>query len=150
MTTENLSMLGNLFETNQRICTSLEQQNAQIQRPIAKSIEDSFIFKDVLGRQHRLEYHWLQHWGIFAAMLRCIFKDMPGEEHVDSNQYLIFDTRVGGHGINEFTWTHAVFPGSLVRMSVTISKKQTRDAECPKCSKVSSARCCTSPHLYRW
>ena len=143
-------MLEKLHQTNERICTLLEQQNTQIQRPIAKSIEDSFMFRDVLGREHRLEYRWFQHWDMFAAMLKCIFRDMPGEEYVASNRYLIFDPRVGGHGINEDTWKHAVFPGSRVLMSVTISRQQIGDAECPKCSKTSSARCSNNPKLYRW
>ena len=150
MSTEDLSMLGKLLQTNQRICAMLELQNTRVQSPPAKSIEDSFVFGDVLGREHRLEYRWFRHWEIFAAMLKCTFKDMPGEEHVASNRYLIFDPRTAGHGINEDTWKYAVFPGSRVRMSITISRQQIGDAQCPKCSKISSMRCCTSSDLYRW
>lgn len=93
-----MSMLERLLQSNQRICALLEQHHPQLIPPPEKSIEDSFVFQDVLGREHVLEYRWFQNWDIFAAMLKCIFQDMPGEDYVALNWYLIFE---GGRRIHE-------------------------------------------------
>ena len=149
-TTVKLSMLEKLHQTNQRICTLLEQQNAQIQRPIAKSIEDSFAFHDVLGREHRLEYRWFQHWEMFAAMLKCVFKDMPGEDYVALDRYFIFDVRAGDRRLHESVWRRTVFPGSRIKMSITIFKRRVLDAQCLKCDRLCTAKCSNTPRFFHW
>ena len=150
MSTKDLSVLGTLLQTNQRICTLLEQQNTQIQNPLAKSMEDSFVFQDVLGREHRLEYHWFQHWEIFVAMLKCVFKDMPGEDYIALNRYLIYDARAGDRRLDENVSGEAVVPGSRIKMSVTMSKRRFADAQCPRCSRLGSAKCCNTSNFFHW
>ena len=99
----------------------LEQRYTEIPPAPGKSSQDSFIFRDVLGREHVLEYHWFQHWEIFAAMLKCVFKDTPGEKYVELDKYLIFDSQTGGRPIEQGIWKQAIRPKSHISMSIVMS-----------------------------
>ena len=83
MASEDRNILGRLLQTNQKLCAMPEQRYREIPSSPGTSFQESFIFRDMLGREHLLEYRWFQHWEIFAAMLKCVFKDMPGEEYVE-------------------------------------------------------------------
>ena len=69
MSTEDLDILRRLLQNNQELCVMLEQRCTEISPAPGTSIQESFIIRDVLGR----EYRCFQHWEIFAAILKCVF-----------------------------------------------------------------------------
>lgn len=148
--TEDPDILGRLLQTNQKLCVMLEQRCTAIPPSPGTSFQGSFIFRDMLGREHVLEYRWFQHWEIFDAMLKCVFKDMPGEEYVELDKYLIFDSQTGGRPIDKGTWKRAIRPKSRIKMSIIISKQHLDNAQCPKCYEKCTTKCCSISTFTRW
>lgn len=128
----------------------LEQRYTEIPPTPGISSQDAFVFRDVLGREHVLEYQWFQHWEIFAAMLKCIFKDMPGEEYVELEKYMIFDSQTGGRPIDQGMWKRAICPKSRIRMSIVISKQYLDSAQCPKCHESCGTKSCSITNFTYW
>ena len=150
MATEDLDILGRLLQTNQKLCAMLEQRCGEITPSPGTSFQESFVFRDMLGREHVLEYKWFQHWEIFAAMLKCVFKDMPGEEYVELDKYFIFDSRSGGRPIDKGTWKQAIRPKSRIKMSIVISKQHLDNAQCRKCYEKCTKKCRSISTFTRW
>ena len=150
MATEDLDTLGRLLRINQKLSDMLEQRRTKIPPSPRTSSQDSFIFRDMLGREHVLEYRWFQHWGLFAAMLKCVFKDMPGEEYVELDKYLIFNSQTAGRPIDKATWKREIRPNSRIKMSIVISKQHLDKALCPKCYEQCTTKCCSMSTFNCW
>ena len=128
----------------------LEQRYTKIPPTLGKSSQNSFIFQDVLGREHVLEYQWFQHWEIFAAMLKCVFKDTPGQEYVELEKYSIFDSQTGGRPIDQGMWKRVIRLKSHIKMSIIISKQNLNSAQCPKCHEPCGTQICSTSTFARW
>ena len=153
VSTEASSVLGTMLRSNEKLCSLLEESSSKIPQSSINTTQDTFIFQDVLGRNHVLEYRWFQHWDIFLAMLKCIFKDLPGEKYIELNKYLIQDSHRGGITLDKERWSRTVFPQSTITMSIAISIRLADPLEvttCPQCSKVGSTKCCPASTFIHW
>lgn len=147
---DTLGMLKEIVHTNQKIYVLLQQCYAFSMNIERTLVGDKIIFSDVLGRNHSLDYCYFRSWQVFTAMLQFIFKDMPGERHVEYGQFLILDSRSGGRVIDSQQWERSVFPRSRLKMSVILSKEGNDGGRCPKCNESASEKCCSTQTLVHW
>ncbi len=108
---------------------------AVVSRSITGSLGDSFRFEDVLGRRMTLPYEYFGHWDVFQSMLRCTFRNMPGETKVLAGQYTIMQSNSPGQVIQPSDWDRVIFRGSRVDdllMSINLSKLRAQDGKCPR------------------
>ena len=96
------------------------------------SRQDSVHFEDVLGRKKLLPYHYFRHWDVFESMLRCEFKDLPGEQKVRGGDYVLMDSQVQGVTFRKEAWQRMVFPGTKIKMSVVLETFQVVGGFCPR------------------
>lgn len=116
-----LRLLCRIIKTDLEIYTLLQQIQASIPAKPNLGIQDSFCFTDALGRTRVLQYEWFKHWEVFESMLKCNFKDCPGEGKILLGQYHVMNAKRRGSIIDRFRWEQSVFPGSEVNMSMIIS-----------------------------
>lgn len=149
MTTEELSLLRKLLQTNLRICFGIAKlQDVHFWRLLARSTRDPFVFIDRFGRKPRLEYHWFQHWEVFAAMLKGVLKAMPNEDYVTLNCYLFYKAHSGYRRLHETVWgKDAVFPVSRIKVSINITKRPVTSARCPNCNCTAK---CENLEFFHW
>jgi hypothetical protein len=69
---------------------------------------------------------------VFESMLRCHFKDKPGENKVGYRRYLLRDSKILEELISSDNWGRVVFPGSEVSMAMLLSKPYDASSECPR------------------
>ena len=147
---EALESLRSILQTNLEIYALLKQVNTSIPRAMFKDRDECLQFADALGRIQFLEYRWFQHWEIFIAMLKCLFKDRPGEQNVLRGHFMILDTRNQGRVINPDIWSRAISPTSRIKMSMLIAGNAPEDSHCPFCLSQTALKCCSIPTLSRW
>lgn len=147
---ETLSTLKEIVHTNQKIYALLQQCYTLFKDIPRTLIGDTIIFTDVLGRDHPLDYRYFQYWEMFTTMLQCVFKDMPGQKHVEYGQYLILDLRSGRSITDSQQWERTVLPRSRLRMSVILSKQSNDGKRCPKCNEPASQKRCSTQTLVHW
>lgn len=126
-----LNMLRRILQTNLEIYALLLRIQAQISRALSPSTEDCIHFQDALGRVQELPYNWFRHWEIFESMLRCVFKNLPGERHVLRNRYHLLSPGQENRLIYQSSWDRRVFPGADVKMSITSELVQPQ-LTCPR------------------
>jgi len=113
-----LQLIQRLLRTELEIYALLKKvQNGLTPRP-ASSVQDSIHFTDALGRTQELPYQWFRHWDVFKSMLKCEFKNLPGEQRVLKRQFHILNTRNPNLFIDEAKWERSTFPGSQTTMSM--------------------------------
>jgi hypothetical protein len=115
-------ILKQSLKTDLEIYTLLREVHCIVLRqPLARK-EDSILFTDALGRTRMLQYEFFQHWEVFESMLKCEFKEKPGEQRVIQGQYhLLRGSRNEDLIIDRKKWERAVFPGSSISMSMIIA-----------------------------
>jgi len=120
------------------LCTDLEsyallrEMHCTILRAPIFGNKDSLHFTDALGRAEQLPYQYFRHWDIFEAMLRCKFKELPGEKLVAKGQYHILDMRRKHVVIDRSKWQRSVFPGVDITMSMAILGILFERGACPR------------------
>ena len=77
-----LEYLRKNMKANMKIYALLLKIQMSIPQGMFLSQQDSVHFEDVLGRKKLLPYDCFRHWDVFDAMLRCEFKNLPGEQKV--------------------------------------------------------------------
>lgn len=113
---------------------------------------DNIRFEDVLGRNMNLPYVWFRHWDvsgtrflfnvddsshcgieqIFEAMLRCEFRDMPGQQHVATRRYYLLKDDSRNSPVERRDWQSAVLPGTKIVMSMSIRQLKILATSCPR------------------
>ena len=119
-----LEYLGKNMKANMEIYALLLKIQTSIPQGIFASRQDSVHFEDVLGRKKLLPYDYFRHWDVFDSMLRCEFKDLPGEQKVIRGDYVMMDSQVQGVTIGKEAWQRMVFPGTKIKMSVVLEAFQ--------------------------
>ncbi|KAF4634522.1 hypothetical protein G7Y89_g3576 [Cudoniella acicularis] len=109
-----LKLLRSILQTDLEIYALLRQiQNNLPPKPI-RAINNSFRFTDALGRAQELEYQWFKHWEVFESMLKCEFKQLPGEQRVLLGHYHILNAKRKSLVISPDEWEQSIFPGSEI------------------------------------
>ena len=129
---EALELLKRMLQTNLEIHALLLRLQGQIPETIRTSTHTLFYFQDVLGRDHELPYDWFRHWDIFAAMLKHIFRSLPGEKYVSQNRYYLRRSGLDNLRTRPATWDNSVFPGTKVQMCILIPGSQDT-MSCVRC-----------------
>ena len=111
----------------------------QIQETIcrgpAAALTNTFDFEDALGRSMRLDYQYFRHWEVFAALLKCEFRGLPGERHVLDDHFLVMDNRSTNRIIDRNIWDRAIFPRSRIKMSIVLEVvNAATQGRCPRFS----------------
>jgi hypothetical protein len=127
-----LKLLQSILRKDLEIYSLLCQIQANIPRAPHSSQEDTIGFVDVLGRTHRLPYQWFKHWDVFESMLKCEFKQLPGESRVLQGQYYILDSKRKAQIIPAHQWGQTVFPGAEISMSMIIAEFLADRGWCPR------------------
>lgn len=65
-------------------------------------------------------------------MLKCHFRELPGEERVLKGQYHVLNAKREGLVIDKNRWEPSVFPGSQVTMSIILTTQVFLDGVCPR------------------
>jgi hypothetical protein len=94
--------------------------------------QDSIQFIDALGRTEQPPYQYFHHWDIFEAMLRCQFKQLPGEKLVEQGRYHLLDTKRKDLVIDQSRWKRSVFPSTGISMSMVILSVLFNKGSCPR------------------
>ncbi|CZR62514.1 uncharacterized protein PAC_12411 [Phialocephala subalpina] len=133
-----LRLLKSILKTNLEIYALLCKIQDRMPKEIAFSTEDCINFTDALGRTQRLVYQWFKHWDVFESLLRCNFKNLPGEALIHNGQFLILNARRKGLIIERQRWDQSIFPGSKVGMSMLITDEVFPEGICPGCGQSNS------------
>ncbi|KAE8454415.1 hypothetical protein EG329_000037 [Mollisiaceae sp. DMI_Dod_QoI] len=132
-TSNILKILGLTLKTDLEIYTLLREVHCTILRQPLLGKADSILFTDALGRTRTLPYEFFQHWEVFEPMLRCDFKQKPGEQLVIQGQYhLLNGSRTKEVIINKDRWDRVVFPRSNISMSMIIAGLLFQEGICPR------------------
>jgi hypothetical protein len=104
------------------------------------SSQDCIIFTDVLGRTQSLPYQQFKDWEVVEAMLKCQFRDLPGEQRVLGGRYHVLNAKRKGLIIDKNRWGRSVFPGSQITMSVILTTEAFPVGICPRpgCGQINS------------
>ena len=137
---EALELLKKLLQTGLETHALILRLQEQTPQSLRMPTHTLFYFQDVLGREHELPYDWFKHWGIFAAMLKHIFKGPPGEKYVPQDRYYLRRSGLDHRSLDPATWDHNVFPGTKIQMTVPVpgSLSTISCARCG-CSRISEA-----------
>ena len=135
-----LDLLKKMLQTNLEIHALLLRLQGQIPQNLRMPTTTLFYFQDVLGRVHDLPYDWFRHWDIFAAMLKHVFRSLPGEKYISQNRYCLRRSGLNHPIIRESTWDNNIFPGIMVQMAILIRSSFTMS--CTRCGSW-----CTSKKL---
>ena len=127
-----LEYLRKNMKANTEIYALLLKIQTSIPQGMFLSRQDSVHFEDVLGRKKLLPYDYFRHWDVFDSMLRCEFKDLPGEQKVAGGDYVLMDSQVQGVTIGKEAWQRMVFPGTKIKMSVVLETFQVVGGFCPR------------------
>ncbi|KAH8661518.1 hypothetical protein BGZ60DRAFT_517255 [Tricladium varicosporioides] len=127
-----LQLLQRLLRTDLEIYALLRQLRSSLPLRPTCSVQDSIHFTDALGRSQCLPYQWFRHWGIFESMLKCQFKNLPGERRVLNRQFHILNTRNPNFFIDETKWERSIFPGSQITMSMVMYGLLFHAGKCPR------------------
>ena len=127
-----LEYLRKNMKANMEIYALLLKIQTSIPHGMFPSRQDSVHFEDVLGRKKLLPYDYFRHWDVFDSMLRCEFKDLPGEQKVIGGDYVLMDSQVQGVTIGKEAWQRMVFPGTKLKMSVVLETFQVVGGFCPR------------------
>ena len=127
-----LEYLRKNMKANMEIYALLLKIQTSIPKDMFLSRQDSIHFEDVLGRKKLLPYGYFRHWDVFESMLRCEFKDLPGEQKVRGGDYVLMDSQVQGVTIRKEAWQRMVFPGTKIMMSVVLETFQVVGGLCPR------------------
>ena len=127
-----LEYLRKNMKADMKIYALLLKIQTSIPQGMFLSQQDSVHFEDVLGRERLLRYEYFRHWDVFESMLRCEFKDLPGEQKVRGGDYVLMDSQVQGVTIGKETWQRMVFPGTKIKMSVVLETFQVVGGMCPR------------------
>ena len=127
-----LEYLRKNMKANMEIYALLLKIQTSIPQGIFASRQDSVHFEDVLGRKKLLPYDYFRHWDVFDSMLRCEFKDLPGEQKVIGGDYVLMDSQVQGVTIGKKAWQRMVFPGTKIKMSVVLETFEVVGGFCPR------------------
>ena len=135
---EALELLKRMLQTNLEVHALLLRLQGQMPQTPRMPTNSLFYFQDVLGRVHKLPCDWFRHWDIFAAMLKHIFKSLPGEEYISQNRYYLRKSGLNHPRIRESTWNNNIFPGITVQMAILIPRRQyTKTCARCGCSRIS-------------
>ena len=138
LSAEALELLKRMLQTNLEIHALLLRLQEQMPQTLRMPTNTLFYFQDVLGRIHELPYDWFRHWEIFAAMLKHVFRSLPGEEYISQNRYYLRRSGRDHRRIRPGTWDKNVFPGTKVQMSIQVPGSQhTMSCACCGCSRIS-------------
>jgi hypothetical protein len=127
-----LRMLQQILRSNLEIYALLHQVLNSIPRGPMLAIQDSIHFTDALGRTHYLPYQWFKDWDVFESMLKCKFRNFPGEKRVLRGEYHILEANRRGFNIDPQKWESLVFPGSDIDMSMVIRGNIFSEGLCPR------------------
>jgi len=128
-----VKILKQSLKTDLEIYALLREVHFNILRQPSAAREDSVLFTDALGRTRTLQYEFFQHWEVFESMLKCEFKQKPGEQRViQGNYHLLKGSRTKDLIIDRNKWEHDVFPGSNISMSMVITDLLFQEGLCPR------------------
>ena len=127
-----LEYLRKNMKANIEIYALLLKIQTSIPQGMFLSRQDSVHFEDVLGRKKFLPYDYFRHWDAFDSMLRCEFKNLPGEQKVTFGDYVLINSQVQGVTIGKEAWQRMVFPGTKIKMSVVLETFQVVGGFCPR------------------
>jgi hypothetical protein len=127
-----LKLLRLVLRTDLETYALLREMHCTILRAPVFGNQDSIQFIDALGRTEPLPYQYFRHWDIFEAMLRCKFKQLPGEKLVEQGRYHLLDTKRKGLAIDRSRWERSVFPGAGISMSMIILGMLFNQGSCPR------------------
>ncbi len=130
--TTMLKLVGLALRIDLKNYALLRDMHSTILRAPVFGNQDSIRFTDALGRTEPLPYRYFQHWDVFEAMLRCKFKQLPGERLVSQGQYHLLDTRRKDLVIDRRRWERSVFPGADISMSMIILGVLFNKESCPR------------------
>ncbi|PMD62077.1 uncharacterized protein K444DRAFT_525361 [Hyaloscypha bicolor E] len=134
ITVSNSEAIKRLEKIIQQLLTYalLREMHCTILRALVFGNQDSIQFTDALGRTEPLPYQYFRHWDIFEAMLRCRFKQLPGEKLVEQGRYHLLDTKRKDLVIDRSRWERSVFPGTGISMSMIILGMLFNKGSCPR------------------
>jgi hypothetical protein len=128
-----VKILKQSLKIDLEIYALLREVHCTILRQPLAAREDVMLFTDALGRTRTLPYEFFQHWEVFESMLKCEFKQKPGEQRVIQGQYhLLKGSRTKDLIIDRKKWERAVFPGSNISMSMVITGLLFQEGLCPR------------------
>jgi hypothetical protein len=127
-----LKLLRFVLRTDLETYALLREMHCTILRAPVFGNQDSIQFTDALGRTEPLPYQYFRHWDIFEAMLRCQFKQLPGEKLVEQGRYHLLDTKRKDLVIDRSRWERSVFPGTGISMSMIILGMLFNKGSCPR------------------
>jgi hypothetical protein len=127
-----LQLIQRLLRTDIEIYAILRQLQSRLPPTPTCSMQDSIHFTDALGRTQQLPYQWFKHWDVFESMLKCEFKNLPGERRVLKRQFRILNTRNPNLFIDEAKWERSIFPGSQITMSMVMYGLLFQAGKCPR------------------
>jgi hypothetical protein len=127
-----LKLLQSILQTDLEIYSLLRQIQNRLPPTPTRSVNNSFVFTDALGRTQELEYQWFKHWEVFESMLKCEFKRRPGEQRVLLGQYHILNAKRKSFVISPDKWEQSVFPGSENSMPIFITGRLFARGLCPR------------------
>ena len=131
-TTTVLKILQQSLKTDLQIYALLREVQFTILRQPLTAREDNMFFTDALGRTRTLQYEFFKHWEVFESMLKCEFKQKPGEQRVIQGQYHLLKGSTKDLIIDRLKWERAVFPGSNISMSMVIAGMVFQEGLCPR------------------
>ena len=129
---EALGLLKRILQTNLQVHALLLRLQGQMPQTLRMPANALFYLQDVLGRAHELPYDWFRHWDIFAAMLKHIFKGLPGEKYISQNHYYLRKSGLNHRRIRKSTWDSNIFPGTILQMAILVPGSQ-ETVSCARC-----------------
>ena len=132
LSVEALELLKRMLQSNLQVHALLLRLQGQMPQTLRMPANALFYLQDVLGRAHELPYDWFRHWDIFAAMLKHIFKSLPGEKYISQNRYYLRRSGLNHRRIRKSNWDSNIFPGTIVQMAILIPGSQAT-VSCARC-----------------
>jgi len=127
-----LKLLGLVVRKDLKMYALLKELHGTILRAPVFGNQDYIQFTDALGRTGPLPYQYFRHWDIFEAMLRCEFKQLPGEKLVAQGRYHLLNAKRKDLVIDQSRWERSVFPGASISMSMVILDMLFNKGSCPR------------------
>jgi RNA recognition motif-containing protein len=128
--------LGNLVQNV--ICSNARTESAlfRIEQNIAASPslknETNIRMEDALGRPHDLPYEWFRYWETFEGLLKAKFKDVPGNQKIDSGDFRLVHRKRPTIALDKDSWSAAVGPGADLVMLMLITDVVFGESSCPR------------------
>ena len=125
-----LRYLQENMKTNLEIYALLLRIHQDLPKQLGAS--DTIHFEDALGRTENLPYVYFQHWEVFASMLYCHFKGLPGEEKVLHGDYYLINAGLNDVVFAKPDWHKTAFPGAKLKMSMVMQYLHAEYGTCPR------------------